>query len=564
MTWKKGESGNPRGRPRKDQAETTPAISTATPAAAWSERKDSWENLITGIGSTTYDKRVYSTWSAGSSRVTDQEAADLWAANPMAARIIETWPNEMTRGGFDLVIAEDDTPPEESDTAPPQAAAPAPFAKKPRTDLFGEEGEEAEVENPGPEYAAKSARFPIGTKPKVAKPKLQDQVTARMEELDVIGALWTALAYERAYGGDSAILLGVDDGATDLAQPLDLENIKSLDWLTVLEPCEIQPRYWYADPRAPKFGEPSHYQIGAQAPGPSEKGDNPSKLEIVHESRLLIFPGIRVSRMYRQADRRGDSILTRVRNILRDHGMGFDAAAILLNDFAQPVYKIKGLAEAVAQDAEAEIATRMRATERARSTIRAVLVDSEEEFKREQTPMNGLSDILDRLSTMLAAAADMPLTLLMGVSPGGLNATGESDIRFFYDRVKAAQVRKLKPALEKIAQILILTFGTEPEQWCVEFRPLWQQSEKEMAEARNLQAQTDQIYVDMMAVSPEDIARSRFGGVGNPFDTKVDFEKRALMEEEAKAAEEMAMQQSIESAKAAGGEESDGPPEDFE
>ncbi len=63
------------------------------------------------------------------------------------------------------------------------------------------------------------------------------------------------------------------------------------------------------------------------------------------------------------------------------------------------------------------------------------MLDKKDSFTRVQTPLTNLSDILDRFATRLAAAADMPVTLLMGMSPAGLNATGESDRAFFYDRV---------------------------------------------------------------------------------------------------------------------------------
>lgn len=457
------------------------------------ERRDGWRNALTGIGDLQRDKRVATTHTA--EIITTGQAMDLWRANPLAARVIETWPNEMTREGWDVVVDRD-----------------------------ADEGLAGEVE-------------------------------AKLEELGVVDALWRGLSYERAYGG-GAVLLGAQDMSGDLSTPLG-ERVTSLDWLTVFDPDEIMPEYFYADPTAPKFGEPSHYQINPLMVGnPKDQQAKPPQKITVHESRLLVFPGIRVSRRipFYTPTLWGDSVLTRVWDVLRDHGMGFNAAAVLMNDFAQSVFKIKNLADAMTEDRDDEIRTRTQAVELSRSVARAIIIDSEEEFERKQTPVTGLPELLDRFSIMLAAAADMPLTLLMGVSPGGLNATGESDIRFFYDRVRAQQERKLKPHLERLVKIIFGVLGKkEPDQWSVKFRPLWQHSVKEMAEARKLQAETDKLYVDMMSLSPSDVARSRFGGDGYSFETDVDMEERDRLEEEAKEAERLTMEQSILSAEAARG-----------
>ncbi len=72
------------------------------------------------------------------------------------------------------------------------------------------------------------------------------------------------------------------------------------------------------------------------------------------------------------------------------------------------------------------------------------------------------------------------------------------------------------------------TKGIVPDKWCVEFCPLWQASEKEMAEARKIQADIDGIYLDKQVLSPEDVAKSRFGADGYSFDTKVNL--KALMQ----------------------------------
>lgn len=534
-----GESGNPSGRGSR--------------ADALERKADGWRSILTGHGYSSHDKSRSHTYIA--EIVDSDNAIEVWRGDDLAARIIETWPNEMLRAGFELRIQED-----EEDRPDPFASkmenfeangkaekaqrqiegeikkAGAPPFPGARGDAFGAESEDVEgdeVKSSEGEEVTSSAK------------DLQKSITARLEELGLTDALWEALAYERGYGG-GAIFLGANDGSTDLAKPLNMDRIREFEWLTVLEPRELTPFSYYADPMKPKFGKPEIYQLNPDGMSSS----NPVRSEYsaprnIHESRLIVFPGIRVTRRNLSSTHGwGDSILTRVLPVLRDFNVGFNSAAILLNDFAQAVFKMRGLAELVAMDnrqADKTVAARMAAVELSRSTARAILIDAEgEEFERKQTPLSGLPELLDRFANRLAAAADMPLTLLMGQSPAGLNATGESDIRFFYDRIAAAQKRKLKGPIERVCQMLMRVEGEEPDSWSVNFHPLWQPTENEQATARKTQAETDAIYIANEVLHPEEVALSRFGGEEFSFETQVDFDARAeldKMEAEQKAAE---------------------------
>lgn len=454
--WKKGgPSPNPTGKSNKKLI-----------------KSDGWENVLTGLGVMGRDKRLQTVHQA--SPVTWEEAESLWRGDDLAARIIETVPNEMLRQGFE----------------------------------FHDESEK----------------------------ELEEYVTDRWDELDLYGTLWEALTYERAYGG-GAILLGANDGATDLTEPLDVARVRSFDWITALEPRELTPVYWYNNPRAPKFGKPAIYQLNPISPGAGQLSTNSfvAPTTQVHESRLIIFPGIKVSRrQYGELSGWGDSVLTRANAVLRDFNISWGAAGTLVSDFAQAVFKIEGLANLFASDNTDAVKARMQAMDYARSVVRAIVVDSNEDFERKSTPVTGLPELLDRFATRLAAAADMPLTLLMGQSPAGLNATGESDIRFFYDRVKAAQHRKLKPAIERITALILANNTPNGKNnnhyWSIEFNPLWQPTEKEKAETRLIVAQTDQIYIANGVVSPEEVAISRFGGDDYSIDMLVDFKARESLE----------------------------------
>ncbi len=358
-----------------------------------------------------------------------------------------------------------------------------------------------------------------------------EQAIARAEELCVSPIFIEAKEKERAFGG-AAIYPIINDGNGDLSEPLNLDRISEVEHLMVLEPRELQVNTWYADIRQPKFGRPETYLLQ-----PTSQGVSPAANERIHESRLILFYGLQVSRS--QASVRtgwGDSVMNRVWRVLRDYNISWGSVSELLNDFAQAVFSIKGLAELIAQDKDEIIKARIRAVQLSRSTIRATMMDSEETFERKQTPVSGMPELLDRFNTRLAAAADMPVTRLMGQSPAGLNATGESDIRFYYDRIAADRTRRTQKQLEEMVRLILLEKSgatkTEPKNWSVVFNPLWQPSQLEEVQARTGQATTDQIYIQEQVISPEEVAIARFGGDQYSHDLQIDIAEREKLTKE--------------------------------
>lgn len=482
-------------------------------------RFDGWANSLTGYG-TNRDKRMASYFEIAP--VTIQEAESLWQGDDLAARVIETMPSEMLREGFELVITEDAAPSSKTD----------PKDRRGALRVVAEADDPIAERKPGDALARAKARRDAAKQAQMAKPshEVVDEVMQAWEDLGLVDALWHGLAYEAAYGG-GAILIGANDGQRDMRAPLNEDRIIAMTYLLALEPREIIPVKWYADPLAPKFGQPEIYLLNPQGTGlPSTSAKGAVALVEVHESRLAIFPGIRTSRIMRTSVTYGwgDNKLTRFVPTLRDFNGAMSAAGVLLSDFAQGVFKVQNLVETMTSENSADWIARLQTIDASRSALRAILIDAENEsFERVNTPVSGMAELLDRFMTRLASAADMPLTLLMGQSPGGLNATGASDIRFFYDRVASMQRRKLAPVIRKITRIILRALKCEPSKWTINFAPLWQPTEKEQAEARNVQMQTDKGYVEIGSLTPDEVTRARFGGPRYSFETHVDFDERA-------------------------------------
>src|SRR5690348_1377510 len=115
----------------------------------------------------------------------------------------------------------------------------------------------------------------------------------------------------------------------------------------------------------------------------------------------------------------------------------------------------------------------------------------------------------------------------MGKGVAGLSATGDSDIRLFYDKIKSDQNKFLTPVLTRLCRLIMLskngpTNGVELEGWKIQYNPLWQMNETETANYRFTVAQTDQIYLNTGTLDPSEVAASRFGGGSYSAETTID------------------------------------------
>jgi phage-related protein (TIGR01555 family) len=530
-------------------------------SATKATRADGWGNLLTGLGMTLRDKRLSTQYNVD--LLTREEEEAIYRGSDLAARIVDIPVDESLREGFRINVQplkKEVAPgpaipaPTDNPLAPPKVKTDAQNAYLPGDFQPGVYDPSNPVNPPG-NPALELARATLAAKPSPGVIQEQDSyakaasegAAAKLKALQFYEILKKVLQYKRAYGG-GGILIGADDGTKDMSKPLNVNNIKTLNWLTPLTSRELYPVSYYADPFQPKFGQPEIYRIQPEAwmVGPGQSFN--SMLANVHESRIIKFVGITVSK--RQVLERlgwGDSIFVRCNRVLSDFDMTWASAAVLISDFSQAVYKMTGLAEIVTNNNKQALQNRITAMDMARSVLRSVVIGENEEFERKSTPMTGLPDMLDKFMLRLAAAGGLPVSLLMGQAPAGLNATGASDIRFFYDRLAGEQENELKPSIEYLLKLIFLTKdgptkGKEPDNWSITFKSLWQLTELEEAQKRKVQAETDHIYMADSVVTPEEITQSRFGGDEYSTHTSINYEQRKQAAAKAEQDKQSALQ----------------------
>ena len=523
---------------------------------------DGFVNDLTGLGNPALDKTLGGSPGGPGFRLVRRrfmECSDRARGSDLGRNIVDKIPDEMTREGWDVEVqptdedvAEAQDPDAHLDAcrrAPRRAAASwrqdglrlARARRGPEAARAMEMARRwdaiAEGRDP-PEAAPPPPRGPL--------PRINDEgiavaegIDKWAEAVDVVGSVNQALRYERAFGG-GAVFIGVDDGVADLTQPLEPARVRAVTHLTPLSGgWDGECVMWrpYNDPRRPKHGLPEIYQVRnqyvqlARPPAPGEtrpvqqvipSGPTGPTIWYVHESRLLVFDGEPVSRQARQEMQGwGDSIFTRVNEPLAQYEQVWNAVAILLQEYSIATLSIEGLAKALgekgAANARANFLQYAAFQALTQSVARMRFIDSKEKMERVTATVAGVADILREYSLRLAAAADMPVSLLFGQVQGGLGNTGNTDLRWFYDRVRSKQKRRLLPQLQYLYRLGWCaknspTRGVEPERWSITFRPLWQPTDLENADLRAKTTAADVQEIQAQIVTPEEVAATRYGG----------------------------------------------------
>jgi phage-related protein (TIGR01555 family) len=309
--------------------------------------------------------------------------------------------------------------------------------------------------------------------------KLSD-LSAAIDTMSINHALCSTIKWARLFGGALAIML--IDGQNP-ETPLKPETVRpdQFKGLLVLDRWLVNPPMGKTIQEfGPDFGMPMFYDV---------IGDLSTLPNIhVHHSRVIRFDGIELPYMQRRWENGwGESVIER----MHDRLIAFDSVT---QGTAQLIYKaylrgvgVKGLREALSVGGKVEEAVikQFDYMRQLQSNEGITLLDSNDTFWTHQYTFSGLPECIIQFGQQISGATGIPLVRLFGMSPAGMNSTGESDIRTYYDNVKRLQETHLKPQLmKKLFPVLFRSvLKTEmPKEFKVTFKPLWQSTDKEKAD----------------------------------------------------------------------------------
>jgi phage-related protein (TIGR01555 family) len=221
----------------------------------------------------------------------------------------------------------------------------------------------------------------------------------------------------------------------------------------------------------------------------------------------------------------------------------------LLDETNLDIFSVENLAAAFSAGGEAGLRNRVEALAVLKSTYKVVLKDTTEKFERAQISVSGFSEILGMFYGIVAAMADIPVTRFMGTAAKGLNATGEGDMRNYYDMIAAKQVKELKPILAKLDSIIHQDMGHGSKtKWKYSFPSLWQEPETEKESRLLTRSQRDQIYMQAGVVTAEIVAKELRQDKVYSFLDEAHINKVGKLEKEMDEAEHEAMVAGFENA----------------
>ncbi|MDM9601348.1 DUF1073 domain-containing protein [Pseudomonas shirazica] len=314
-----------------------------------------------------------------------------------------------------------------------------------------------------------------------------EKIEAEEKRLDVRGKVKQALTRARLFGG-AALFIGT--GERDTSQPLNPERIQAggIKYLTVMNRRQLSPTELEQDPQSPLFGKPKTYRLAGSAID-------------IHPSRLVIFigaehpdPELAVGNEFGW----GDSVLQAVFEAIKQSDGTMANTASLVFEAKVDVIKIPDFMQQLQDPGfEKRVLERIRLAAMAKGINGALLLDGEEEYETKSASFSGLPDIIDRFLQGVSGAADIPATRLLGQAPSGLNATGDSDLRNYYDRIQAIQELDICPALQLLDDCLIRSaLGSRPAEIHYIWNPLWQPTATERSEINKRTADTIKVLVD--------------------------------------------------------------------
>lgn len=326
----------------------------------------------------------------------------------------------------------------------------------------------------------------------IADAEKKEEIEEIINEFDVKGATNLAAKWARVFGG--AVILAIIEG-DDQEEPLDVERIKpgSLKNFIVLDRYNIYPDSVNRDILSGNFGQPEFYTV-------SRDGQR------IHHSRLVKFEGIIPTIMeLEQQNYWGTSLFTKVFEPISDSQIVSQSINNLVYESNVDVYMINGLNELIAEGRDDLVVKRLKIAHEMKGTINGIALDKEDGYEKKSNTFTTLPDIDDRFMQKVSGASGIPMTRLIGVSPSGMNATGESDMQNYYDEVQSLQENVLRPKIDWLFKIVMASALSETEEIKYDFRPLKQLTEVEQAEVDNKNAARDDIYLRNDIIKPSDV-----------------------------------------------------------
>ena len=322
-------------------------------------------------------------------------------------------------------------------------------------------------------------------------------IDAEFQRLGVQKLIETCAQHD-CYFGRAQIF--IDIAGADIKTPLIIDprtiRVGSLERVVPVEAMWTTPATYNAlDPSKPDFYRPPKWFMLGQE---------------VHATRLMTVITRPLPDMLKPAFNFAGISLSQLAEPYVDNWLRTrQAVSDLINNFSTTGLKtaMEQILQGGGEQTGSDLIARATLFTQLRSNKGLMLLDKDrEELVQLNVPLSGLDHLQAQAQEHMCSVSRIPAIILTGISPSGLNASSDGEIRVFYDWIAAQQEAFWREPLTVILKVVQLSlFGEIDPNINFKFLPLYQMSEAEQATIKLQDAQRDQIYLDAQVLAPEEV-----------------------------------------------------------
>lgn len=358
--------------------------------------------------------------------------------------------------------------------------------------------------------------------------KLQQQMQHKLDSLNLQSVLAQQIVFQRS-NGDGYLTIGVKElNPTSTDTPIDPQNLLDVAFVHSFGQAHIKAYQTNDDPTSVDYGKEQAIVVQPTTNGytVNKNGDQiedpkPVETVVIDQSRYC-----HISLDKFEDDLHGTSVIQRCKNQIKNMSIATETVGKMLREFTFKIVKSDTLM------GESPVKFRQDKEEMSQSlnTEATAFINSEDDIVKLSTPTNGINTLLDFAWQDLAAASNIPKSVLTGEQAGTL-AGASQDVANYYDTVKAMQEQELKPEIEKIVKLLFWAQdvgggSVDPDSidWHIEFNPLWTPDDKTMAQTNLLNTQAAVARVGAGMQAPDEAMASLNGQANNQIQSSQSLE----------------------------------------
>jgi hypothetical protein len=324
------------------------------------------------------------------------------------------------------------------------------------------------------------------------------QINAELDRLNVRMVFREAFEHDGLFGRSQIFLdFGDADNAAELGAKLAIDarkvgTARPLKGVKAVEPMWSYPaRYNTRNPLAPDFYRPESWFVYGRT---------------VHASRLLTMVGREVPDMLKPSYAFGGLSLTQMAKPYVDNWLRTRQSVSDLVDAFSTMVLSTDMTQVLAGDSGETLFARVDLFNMTRSNRGTMVIDkANETLTNVSTPLSGLDALQAQAQEQMASVSSMPLLILLGISPTGLNATSDGELRTFYADVKAYQEKVARQPFKTILDLVQLSlFDAVDAGIGFEFQDLWEMNDSDKAAIRKSDAEAATAYINAGVIDPEE------------------------------------------------------------